>query len=107
MQLDIQVPPTYPLSCKVVFVGEAPGKEEVDAKEGFVGPAGRCLQRACSLAGIEWNLAGRSNVAKRRPPDNKFKEAFYETVEEPIYTKTGKLSKRTKKQVRPTNEYIE
>src|SRR3990167_1274394 len=107
MQLDIQVPPTYPLSCKVVFVGEAPGKEEVDAKEGFVGPAGRCLQRAAQLAGLEWLQVGRTNVAKRRPPDNKFKEAFYETVEEPIYTKTGKLSKVAKKIVRPTQEYLQ
>src|SRR3990167_8532788 len=105
--LNIDCPPTYPPGCKVVFVGEAPGKEEVYAKEGFVGPVGKCLQRACGLAGIEWLQVGRTNVAKRRPPDNKFKEAFYETVEEPIYTKTGKLSKVAKKIVRPTEEYLQ
>lgn len=102
--LEIQVPPSYPLGCKIVFVGEAPGKEEVDAKEGFVGAAGRALQRACSIAGLEWSQCGKTNIAKRRPSDNKFKEAFYETIEEPIYTPTGKLSKKTRKVTQPTAE---
>jgi uracil-DNA glycosylase len=85
-------------------VGEAPGKDEVDAKQGFVGAAGRCLQKACSVAGLDWGTCGRSNVAKRRPPNNKFRECFYETIEEPIYTATGKLSKKTRKVIRPTAE---
>jgi uracil-DNA glycosylase len=69
-----------------------------------VGAAGKCIQKACSIAGIDWATVGRTNVSKRRPPDNKFKECFYETIEEPIYTPTGKLSKKTKKVIRPTDE---
>lgn len=107
MTLQIDCPATYPPDCKIVFVGEAPGKEEINAKEGFIGPAGQCLQRACSLAGITWLSVGKSNVCKRRPPDNKFQEAFYKTSEEPIYTKTGKRSKKTRKVVAPTQEYKE
>ena len=83
----------------MVVIGEAPGAEEVAAKEGFVGTAGRCLQKACRVAGVDWATVGRSNLVKRRPfqDSNDFKKAFYETHEEPIYTPTGKLSKRTTK----------
>jgi uracil-DNA glycosylase len=105
MELQIECPASYPPGCKIVFVGEAPGRDEVEKKEGFVGAAGRVLQRACSVAGLDWSITGKSNIAKRRPSNNKFREAFYETIEEPIYTKTGKLSKVTKKLVQPTIEY--
>lgn len=105
--LNIEVPATYPEGCKVVFVGEAPGEEEVREGKGFVGAAGKCLQRACSIAGLPWSNCGTANVAKRRPANNKFREAFYETIEEPIYTKTGKLSKKTKKVERKTAELQE
>lgn len=107
--LEIQVPATYPTGCKMVIVGEAPGREEVDAKEGWVGQAGRCLQKAAGLAGIDFDTVGRSNVAKRRPGanSNNFREAFYHTIEEPIYTPTGKLSKRTSKSTVWTQEMQE
>lgn len=97
--LSIEVGATYPEGYKMVIVGEAPGKEEVDAKEGWVGQAGRCLQKACAAAGIEWSTVGRSNVAKRRPgaSSNNFRDGFYQTIEEPVYTPKGNLSKRTKK----------
>ena len=90
----------------MTIVGDAPDKEDCDAREGFTGQAGRCLQKACAAAGIEWQSIGRSNVAKRRPfvDSNDFRKAFYETVEEPIYTSTGKLSKRTRKVVQATAE---
>jgi len=109
MNLQIDCPPSYPEGFKIVFVGEAPGEEEVKAREGFVGAAGKCLQKACKIAGLEWSIVGKSNVAKRRPfaSSNKFREAFYETIEEPIYTKTGKLSKKTKKVERKTQEFQE
>jgi uracil-DNA glycosylase len=106
MQLDVQVPPTYPEGYKMVVIGEAPGADEVTAKEGFVGTAGRCLQKACRVAGIDWATVGRSNLVKRRPfaDSNDFRKAFYETKEEPIYTPTGKLSKRTRKVTQETAE---
>lgn len=107
MELDIQVPAIYPKDCKIVFVGDMPEKEDVNAKAGFIGAAERCLQRAASTAGLVWSECGRSNVAKRRPPGNKFRECFYETIEEASYTPTGKLSKRTKRITRSTQELLE
>lgn len=107
MELQIEVPPTYPTGFKLVFVGEAPGAEEVEHREGFVGAAGRCLQRACQVSGLDWRTCGRTNVAKRRPLNNKFKEAFYETIKEPIYTPKGNLSKKTKKVSRKTEELLQ
>ena len=107
MTLQIDCPSSYPPGFKLVFVGEAPGEEEEKQREGFVGASGKVLQRACAMAGIEWRTVAKSNVAKRRPPDNKFRYGFYETIEEPIYTKTGKLSKKTKKVERKTQELQE
>lgn len=107
MTLQIDCESTWVPGAKIVVVGEAPGLEEAKAGTGFVGPAGRVLQRACSMAGLDWSMVSRTNVAKRYPSKVKFTEAFYETVEEPIYTKTGKLSKRTKKVTRKTQELLE
>lgn len=104
---QVDCPSTYPPDCKVVFVGEGPGLEEARQREGWVGPAGKCLQRAAGLAGIDWTMVGKANVTKRYTGKTPFQEAFYETIEEPTYTKTGKLSKKAKKVVRPTQEYHE
>jgi uracil-DNA glycosylase len=107
--LSIEVGATYPDEYKMVVVGEAPGADEVEAKEGFVGVAGRCLEKACTAAGISWPTVARSNVAKRRPGanHNNFRTGFYQTIEEPIYTPTGKLSKRTSKTTLWTPELSE
>ena len=104
--LRVECPASYPPGAKLVLVGEAPGREEVEKGEGFVGQAGRVLQKACSAAGLDWSTLGKSNVVKRRPfPDsNDFRRAFYEQVEEAIYTPKGNLSKRTKKVTRRTGE---
>ncbi len=107
MDIQVDCPASYPDGAKLVFVGDAPDREETEQHEGFVGAAGRCLQRAAGMAGLDWANVGKSNVAKRRPNDrNKFTEEFYETVEEPIYTKTGKLSKKGRKVTRPTQELL-
>ena len=107
MMLDVQVPSHYPEGSTMVVIGDAPGKEDVDAKAAFTGSDGRCLQKACQIAGIDWATVGRTNLVKRRPqPDgNDFRKAFYETIEEPIYTPTGKLSKRTRKIICRTIEF--
>src|SRR5882724_1526057 len=100
--LSIEVGATYPEGYKMVVVGEAAGEDERREMEGWVGQAGRCLQKACVAASLDWSRIGRSNVAKRKPSahSNNFRDAFYETIEEPIYTPTGKLSKKTRKVVR-------
>ena len=99
MTLDVQCPAVYPTGYKLVFVGDAPGKEDCDAKQPFTGSDGRALQKACKVAGVDWGSCGRTNLSKRRPQidGQDFRRAFYQTIEEAIYTPTGKLSKRTAK----------
>lgn len=57
--------------AKVVFVGEAPGEEEVLQKRPFVGKAGKLLDKALSLAGIKREDVYITNVVKSRPPQNR------------------------------------
>jgi uracil-DNA glycosylase len=98
MELDVQVPSHWPAGAKILFVDEAPGKDDVDAKRGFVGSGGRLIQRACTVAGIPWESCGHAYIVKRGlGSGKKFEEELYETIEEPIYTPTGKLSKRKQK----------
>ena len=66
--MNIIVPATYPPECKIVFVGEAPGADECEQREGFVGQAGKLLQKIIYTSGLSWNEIGRTNVVKR-PPD--------------------------------------
>ena len=102
-------PSTLIPGSKVLFVGESPGREECAQKRGFVGPAGRVLQRAVQLAGLDWTRCSLSNVVKR-PPDggfssDHFRRTFYATQETPIITKTGKVSKKVRRVTAPTTEY--
>lgn len=53
----------------IVFVGEAPGREEDLQGLPFVGPSGKLLDRWCEWLGIE-NYA-IVNVMKTRPPNNR------------------------------------
>jgi uracil-DNA glycosylase len=47
-----------------MFVGEQPGNDEDLAGRPFVGPAGRLLDKALDLAGIDRSLAYVTNVVK-------------------------------------------
>src|SRR6476469_6313382 len=49
---------------KIMFVGEQPGNDEDLAGRPFVGPAGRLLDKALELAGIDRKLAYVTNVVK-------------------------------------------
>lgn len=130
--LDVECPPTWPDGAKLVIVGDAPGREEIawsrcprctNEQDGGgqcrechqaitepaprigVGASGRLLQRACRCAELPWESLALTTIAKRpAAKPSAFEYTFYETVEEPIYTKTGKLSKRTKRIVRKTGE---
>ncbi len=57
--------------AKVVFIGEAPGKDEDSKGEPFVGAAGKFLTEM--LKGIEWKREDVYivNVLKHRPPNNR------------------------------------
>ena len=55
----------------VIFVGEAPGRNEDKQGEPFVGVAGRKLEAALDGAGISRDTVYITNVVKCRPPNNR------------------------------------
>ena len=55
----------------VVFVGEAPGRNEDKSGEPFVGVAGKKLGLALENAGISRDEVYITNVVKCRPPNNR------------------------------------
>ena len=55
----------------VIFVGEAPGRNEDKQGEPFVGVAGRKLETALDGAGISRDTVYITNVVKCRPPNNR------------------------------------
>jgi uracil-DNA glycosylase len=65
------VPGDGPNSARVVFIGEAPGKNEDKTGRPFVGPAGRILDDALHKAGIERSRIFITNIVKCRPPGNR------------------------------------
>jgi len=57
--------------ARVVLVGEAPGREEVEQGRPFVGRAGRLLRQVLKEVGIEENEVVFTNVCRCRPPGNR------------------------------------
>lgn len=55
----------------IVFVGEAPGKDEDEQAKPFVGSAGRVLMAMLKDAGISVSEAYFTNVCRCRPPGNR------------------------------------
>lgn len=55
---------------EIAFVGEAPGEEEVNKGEPFVGSAGRELTNICRDAGIARSACLITNVFRHRPDGN-------------------------------------
>lgn len=58
-------------NSKIIFIGEAPGKNEDSAGEPFVGAAGKKLSDALEYAGISRDSVYITNVVKCRPPNNR------------------------------------
>lgn len=58
-------------NANVVFVGEAPGRDEDLSGEPFVGMAGQLLTRILSAIGFEREDVYICNVLKCRPPQNR------------------------------------
>lgn len=58
-------------SAKILFVGEAPGRDEDLQGEPFVGEAGQLLTRMIKAMGYERSEVYICNVLKCRPPDNR------------------------------------
>ena len=55
----------------VVFIGEAPGKNEDLHGEPFIGTAGKKLNDAVANAGLPRNNVYITNIVKCRPPNNR------------------------------------
>src|SRR3989338_5035684 len=57
--------------ARVVFIGEAPGKNEAETGRPFCGAAGRILDELLASAGIERKSVYITNIVKDRPPFNR------------------------------------
>lgn len=68
-QIVLASPP--PKSYGLLAIGEAPGQEEDKKGEGFVGIAGKTLDRLLAPHGILREDYGRANICRCRPLDNR------------------------------------
>lgn len=59
------------LNAEIVFIGEAPGKNEDEQGLPFVGAAGKFLNEMLAAAGLERNDVYITNIVKYRPPNNR------------------------------------
>jgi uracil-DNA glycosylase family 4 len=59
------------LKAPVVFVGEAPGADEDEKGEPFVGRAGQLLTQSLAKVGVSRDQVYIANILKCRPPDNR------------------------------------
>ena len=55
----------------IVFIGEAPGKNEDEQGKPFVGAAGKFLNEMLAAAGMERADVYITNIVKYRPPNNR------------------------------------
>ena len=58
-------------SANLMFVGEAPGKDDIINEQPFVGDAGKVFNRYIKEAGINRDAIYVSNATKCRPPKNR------------------------------------
>ena len=65
------VPPSGPKNSRIIFIGEAPAKQEVYQLKPFVGPAGQHLTNCCNLAGIDRDSVYITNLSKYRVAQDK------------------------------------
>ena len=59
------------LDADIVFIGEAPGKNEDEQGVPFVGAAGKFLNEMLTLAGMNRDEVYITNIVKYRPPNNR------------------------------------
>jgi len=67
MPCKIQVRGEGPKNAKLMLVGEAPGRQEVEQKRPFVGRAGRFLNKTLTKVKIARTACYITNVVKFRP----------------------------------------
>lgn len=59
------------LDAEIVFVGEAPGKNEDEQGKPFVGASGKFLDEMLAVAGLQRADVYITNIVKYRPPHNR------------------------------------
>jgi DNA polymerase len=59
------------LNSKIIFIGEAPGKNEDETGRPFVGRAGKLLTQLVNSLGLSREDVWIGNVIKHRPPKNR------------------------------------
>lgn len=59
------------INADIVFIGEAPGKNEDEQGLPFVGAAGRFLNEMLAAAGMQRGDVYITNIVKYRPPNNR------------------------------------
>lgn len=65
------VPGQFPPGARVLLVGEAPGREEDEGGEPFVGRSGRLLDGLLADVGLDRSRVAVVNTVKCRPPANR------------------------------------
>jgi uracil-DNA glycosylase family 4 len=65
------VPGEGPANARILFIGEAPGKNEDLQGRPFVGRAGRILDELLASIDLERNQVYITNIVKCRPPKNR------------------------------------
>jgi DNA polymerase len=65
------VPGEGPVSADIMFIGEAPGRNEDLQGRPFVGQAGRLLEELLGEIGLTRDDVWVSNIVKCRPPENR------------------------------------
>lgn len=57
--------------AKIMFIGEAPGKNEAETGRPFCGASGRVLDELLAYIGMERKEVYITNIVKDRPPENR------------------------------------
>jgi uracil-DNA glycosylase len=63
--------------AKIMFIGEAPGRNEAKTGRPFCGAAGKILDELLGAVGIERSEIYVTNIVKDRPPQNRDKENVF------------------------------
>lgn len=71
-----KVPHSGPIPARIMIVGEAPGPEEVQKLQPFVGPSGAELNKMLGEAGISRSECFVTNVSKYMPYETEIKNFF-------------------------------
>jgi len=57
--------------AKIIFIGEAPGRNEDKLGRPFIGSAGKFLEEMLSLINLKREEVYITNIVKYRPPNNR------------------------------------